>query len=155
VWAVEKSLAMIREVWPAGASPLKQAVQGEWTCLPFSPDSFDIVIGDGCLTSLKYPQQQAHFLQALRTVLRSKGMMIMRHFVQADEPERPETVFADLREGHIGSFHAFKWRLAMPCRNPPEGVAMRGGNGPMQKWQPPGPERQSIPSGPIAAVIIA
>jgi predicted dehydrogenase len=113
LWAVEKSLAMIREVWPAGDSPMKQAVQGEWTCLPFAPGSFDIVIGDGCLTSLKYPQQQAHFLQAVRTVLRSQGMMIMRHFVHADEPERPETVFADLREGRIGSFHAFKWRLAM------------------------------------------
>ncbi|HLF31295.1 MAG TPA: Gfo/Idh/MocA family oxidoreductase [Xanthomonadales bacterium] len=113
LWAVEKSLAMIREVWPAGDSLLKQAVQGEWTCLPFSPGSFDIVIGDGCLTSLNYPQQQAHFLQALRAVLRSKGMLIMRHFVQADEPEQPESVFADLRAGRIGSFHAFKWRLAM------------------------------------------
>ena len=123
LWAVEKSLAMIREVWPANASPGKQALQGEWTCLPFAPHSFDIVIGDGCLTSLKYPQQQSHFLEEVHSVLRSNGIMIMRYFVQADDPERPEVVFADLREGRIGSFHAFKWRLAMSLQaNASEGV---------------------------------
>lgn len=113
LWAVEKSLDMIQEVWPARGSAGKHAVLGEWTCLPFVPDSFDIVIGDGCLTSLKYPQQQVCFLEALHAVLRSSGIMIARHFVQPDLPERPEMVFTDLREGRIGSFHAFKWRLAM------------------------------------------
>ena len=56
-------------------------------------------------------------------MLRSNGIMIMRYFVQADDPERPEVVFADLREGRIGSFHAFKWRLAMSLQaNASEGV---------------------------------
>jgi predicted dehydrogenase len=132
LWAVEKSLAMIREVWPANASPAKQAVQGEWTCLPFAADSFDIVIGDGCLTSLKYPQQQVHFLEAVRAVLRSNGVMITRYFVQPDHPERPEMVFADLQEGRIGSFHAFKWRLAMSLQeSASEGVRV---DDIWQKW---------------------
>jgi predicted dehydrogenase/SAM-dependent methyltransferase len=123
LWALEKSMAMIREVWPASDSAGKVVVQGEWTCLPFAADSFDIVIGDGCLTSLKYPQQQLHFLEAVHAVLRSNGVMIARHFVQPDLPERPEMVFNDLREQRIGSFHAFKWRLAMSLQeNASEGV---------------------------------
>ena len=45
--------------------------------------------------------------------MRSNGRLIMRFFVQKEEPERPEEVFRDLIEDRIGSFHAFKWRLAM------------------------------------------
>jgi len=117
LWAVEKSRAMIQEVWPAEGSTTKQPLQAEWARLPFEPDSFDIVIGDGCLTSLKYPQLQLDFLNSLRKVMRRGGCLIMRFFVQKDEPERPEEVFGDLVAGRIGSFHVFKWRLAMALQN--------------------------------------
>jgi hypothetical protein len=39
LWAVEKSRAMIREVWPARGSTSKLAMQAEWTRLPFAPGS--------------------------------------------------------------------------------------------------------------------
>jgi predicted dehydrogenase/SAM-dependent methyltransferase len=113
LWAVEKSRTMIEEVWPAKESKTKQPVEAEWTRLPFGPDSFDIVIGDGCFTSLEYPRLQLVFLKSLRRVLRSDGLLIMRFFVQRDEPERPDDIFKDLLEDRIGSFHAMKWRLAM------------------------------------------
>jgi predicted dehydrogenase len=113
LWAVEKSRVMIEEVWPAKDSKTKQPLQAEWTLLPFTEGSFDIVIGDGCLTSLEYPKHQLVFLESLRKVMRKNSLLIMRFFVQKDEPELPEAVFSDLSEGSIGSFHAFKWRLAM------------------------------------------
>lgn len=113
LWAVEKSRVMIEEIWPARKSGTKQAVQAEWLRLPFQPESFDIVIGDGCFTSLEYPRLQSVFLQAVRRVMRGTGLLIMRFFVQPGQPEQPKQVFADLAEGKTGSFHAFKWRLAM------------------------------------------
>ena len=113
LWAVEISRAMIEEVWPDSGPETRQAFQAEWTRLPFRPESFDIVIGDGCLTSLIHPQQQMLFLESIKGVLRSNGLMIMRFFVQKSVPEPPAAVFSDLKDGRVGSFHAFKWRLAM------------------------------------------
>ncbi len=113
LWAVEKSRVMIEEVWPVKNSKTKQPLQAEWTRLPFAADSFDIVIGDGCLTSLEYPRHQLVFLESLKNVMRSNSLLIMRFFVQKDEPESPAAVFGDLIAGGIESFHAFKWRLAM------------------------------------------
>ena len=123
LWGVEKSLSMIEQVWPARGRPGWQVLQAEWTRLPFAAGSFDIVIGDGCLTSLVYPAQQLTFLQSVRDVMRDGAVLIMRHFAQAPTPERTADVFCDLAAGKIGSFHAFKWRLAMSLqRDPAEGV---------------------------------
>lgn len=113
LWAVEKSRAMIQEIWTDAGSGSRLALQAEWLNLPFPPATFDIVIGDGCLTSLEYPRLQNSFLETTATVLKPDGLLIMRFFVQPDQPEEPATVFADLAAGKIGSFHAFKWRLAM------------------------------------------
>jgi len=113
LWAVEKSRAMIEEVWPADLPPARQVIQGEWTRLPLRPNSIDIVIGDGCLTSLSYPEKQRKFLAELASLTRPGAVLIMRFFVQREHPEMPETVFDEQREGRIGSFHALKWRLAM------------------------------------------
>jgi predicted dehydrogenase len=113
LWAVEKSRAMIEQVWPVGLPPGRQVIQGEWTKLPLQPGSIDIVIGDGCFTSLSYPELQRKFLAELVTLLRPGGTLIMRFFVQRDGRESPEDIFEEQRRGFIGSFHAMKWRLAM------------------------------------------
>ena len=125
LWAVEKSKAMIEEVWPANATGGKQALQAEWTKLPFAPGSFDIVIGDGCFTSLEYPRLQQEFLKSLRNVIRDDGLLVMRFFVQTEQPERPEDIFKELLENKIGTFHAMKWRLAMSLQQTPnDGVCV-------------------------------
>ena len=113
LWAVEQSRPMIEEVWPARGSRTKLPLQANWTRLPFAPDSVDVVIGDGCFTSLEYPQVQQEFLESLHTVIRPGGLLIMRFFMQRDEPENALDVFTDLAANRIGSFHVFKWRLAM------------------------------------------
>lgn len=136
LWAVEKSQAMIDEVWPAKESTTQQACIAEWTRLPFKPGSFDIIIGDGCLSSLAYPQKQLEFFRAMRNVIRCDGLLIMRFFIQRDEPERPESVFKDLAEGRIGNFHVFKWRLTMSLQTTAsEGVRV---NNVWQAWNDAG-----------------
>jgi len=56
---------------------------------------------------------QLVFIESLRNVLRRNGLLIMRFFVQKDEPEQPGEIFRDILEDRIGSFHVMKWRLAM------------------------------------------
>lgn len=121
LWAVEKSRAMIEQVWPDGLPPRRQVVQGEWTQLPLQPGSIDIVIGDGCFTSLPYPGTQREFLHQLAALIRPGGTLIMRFFVQAARRETPEAVFDDQRAGRIGSFHVLKWRLAMALQGAADG----------------------------------
>jgi hypothetical protein len=70
------------------------------------------VIGDGCFSALKGDAYGA-MSRSLRRVVRRGGLVLMRFFTRPDASESPASVLADLRAGRIGSFHAFKWRLAM------------------------------------------
>ena len=40
-------------------------------------------------------------------------MLSVRFYVRPERPEAPGRIFDDLEQGRIGSFHVFKWRLAM------------------------------------------
>src|SRR5262249_37420376 len=51
--------------------------------------------------------------RSVRRVVRPRGLVLMRFFTRPEHSEPAEQVFSDLRAGRIGSFHAFKWRLAM------------------------------------------
>jgi hypothetical protein len=44
-------------------------------------------------------------------------VLVLRLFVQAETRESPGEVFRALEVGAIGSFHAFKWRLAMALQS--------------------------------------
>ncbi len=107
--AVDNSEAMIAILWKNRAS----AMQGDWLDLPFQEDTFDMVIGDGCLTLLTYPMQYERLFSQLHRVLSPKGKVAIRLFVSPDKAERPEYVCDEAMRGHIKSFHAFKWRLSM------------------------------------------
>jgi len=45
--------------------------------------------------------------------LHRDGYLMLRLFCRPDVGETPDAVIAALHSGAIGSFHAFKWRLAM------------------------------------------
>lgn len=110
--AVERSTMMIEHVWP-GDNDWRKIQQGEWCDEAFANASRDIVIGDGCFISMPYPDGYLDLAKKLRNVITSDGLFVMRFFVPPDPSETPEQVFGDLAEGRIGSFHVFKWRLAM------------------------------------------
>jgi len=110
--AVERVQAMIDSVWP-GNTANRCAVRADWRRLPFPDECFDLLIGDGCLTPVGFPDELAQFLASLHRCLRQGGYLMLRLFCRPDVPETPDSVIAALRAGAIGSIHAFKWRLSM------------------------------------------
>lgn len=111
--AVDRSLEMIRLVWPGRLRPLDEALCGEWRRLPIRADSVDVILSDGCLSTLDFPSGYASAAAELLRTLRDGGRFVARCFVQPREPESVGDVLATLDHGATESFHAFKWRLAM------------------------------------------
>lgn len=109
--AADRSRAMIRGVWP-GAALGHLAVCAAWGALPLPDRTQDLVLADGSL-SVVTGDTYAAMVQNLRRVICRRGLVLMRFFTRPDRPEAPADAFADLRAGRIGTFHAFKWRLAM------------------------------------------
>ena len=124
VVAVDRSLDMIRCVWPGRLRPADEALCGDWLRLPIESRSVDLVLSDGCLSTLPYPGGYADVCAELLRVLRGAGRCVARCFVLPGKPERVEDVLADLRAGRTGGFHAFKWRLAMALQRDPEAGVM-------------------------------
>lgn len=111
--AVEQSAEMIKEVWPGDLDSRRTAVQGDWLDTGSKRNHFDIVIGDGCFISFAYPQGYAALAKTVAEILKQDGLLLMRFFTQLEGKESSDNVFSELLAGNIGSFHAFKWRLAM------------------------------------------
>lgn len=112
LFAVERVRAMIDSAWP-GNTARRWAICGDWLRAPFADEYFDLAIGDGCLMVVGFPDQLFGLLESVYRCLRSDGVMLLRLFCRPDAAEDPEAVIAALRAGSFGSFHAFKWRLAM------------------------------------------
>lgn len=110
--AVERIKAMIDSAWP-GDTGSRQAICADWTAAPFPDESFDLVIGDGCLTSVGFPDELSCLLASVHRCLRRDGYLMLRLFCRPDVTETPAAVIAALHSGAIGNFHAFKWRLLM------------------------------------------
>lgn len=110
--ALERVGAMIDSVWP-GDTDSRRAICADWLHAPFPDESFDLVIGDGCLTPVGFPDELSRLLTSVYRCLRRDGYLMLRLFCRPDVAETPDAVIAALHSGAIGSFHAFKWRLAM------------------------------------------
>lgn len=111
--AVDRSQGMIDGVFPVAARADRRVVLGDWLALPVPDGDRSLAIGDGCFTLLSYPEGYDALFSEVHRALMPGGTFIVRHFVRPELPEPPEAVVAALRDGSIGSFHAFKWRLAM------------------------------------------
>lgn len=112
VIAVERVRAMIDSVWP-GDTGSRRAICANWLHTPFPDECFDLVIGDGALTPVGFPDELSLLLSSVHRCLRRDGYFALRLFCRPDIAETPDAVIAALRSGTIDSFHAFKWRLAM------------------------------------------
>lgn len=124
--AVDRSLPMIDAVWVGNAPGRRAAVCGNWLAPPRRDSSCHVVIGDGSINSLAFPEGLQSLGETVSRLLRDDGLLVMRCFVQTVPPESPDRIYADLQRGAIGSFHACKLRLLMAMQNSPEeGVAVR------------------------------
>ena len=110
---MDQAEEMVRSVWPGDLAGVRRGVVGNWLESGLADGSHDIVIGDGGFGFLPYPDRQRALLSELRRVLVPGGLFVYRHFAQVEDREDVASVLSAARNGSIGSFHAFKWRLAM------------------------------------------
>lgn len=123
--AVEKSQPMIDRFWPGDISGQRRVVHENWFNLELAENSLDIVIGDGVLTSLSYPDQYRQIARLISRWLKPEGRLILRVFARPPKAQAFEDILADLRDGRISKFDILKWRLAMMLqKNIREGVLL-------------------------------
>src|SRR5262245_61954580 len=112
--AVDRSAEMIGYVWPAARVPAgARALRGNWLRLPVEAGSADLCVGDGCFSALPRPDEYRTVAREIRRAIGAEGTCVMRVFAAPERRERISDVARDLFAGRIGSFHCFKWRLAM------------------------------------------
>lgn len=108
--AADRNQAMVDCVWPGP----KEAVQrANWLELALPEASRDIVLCDGGLHLLAYPQEQQRLVRMLHAVLSNDGLCIFRLFAPAGRRESPEAVLNDLLSGTIPNLNILKLRLGM------------------------------------------
>jgi SAM-dependent methyltransferase len=113
--ACDLSLDMLRSVWPLGRFPgaFADALNADWLALPLAAAACKLVVGDGSLSVFDAVADCRRCARELHRVLQPGGCLVLRLFCRPRAPESPDAVLADLRRGHVGNFHAFKWRLVM------------------------------------------
>jgi hypothetical protein len=123
--AVEKSQPMINLVWPGNIPGRRDVIHENWFDLSLADCSQEIVIGDGVLTALAWPEQQHVFARMVARWLKTDGRLILRVFVRRLEGETQEEILADLQARRIPTFDILKWRLAMMLQpSVTDGVAL-------------------------------
>lgn len=128
VVAIERAREVIDSIFPAGA-PGATALQADWRALPCAAGALDVVLGDGSLSNLRFPDGYRALAAELRRVLAPGGQVALRLFAAPARREPLAAVAADLHAGRIGSINALKWRLAMAVQpddhNLPVGEILR------------------------------
>lgn len=121
VLAIDKSAAMIANVWP-GDALRKHALRGDWLDIPDADAQFSGVVGDGSPNALSDLGEIRRLFTRIGNLLMPGGRFACRLY------ERPKTPFSldDLLESTAGpgilNFHAFKWQLAMHIAELTQGV---------------------------------
>jgi hypothetical protein len=112
--AVDGSPAMVRIVWPGDIPVKRRVVCSNWLALPLQDASCGVVIGDGSMNCLPYPNGYRRLAEEVRRVLSPDGIYILRCYIQPVAQESPDQVFADsFHSEAVPSFHHFKFRLLM------------------------------------------
>lgn len=146
VFAVDGSWPMVEALWPVDLPDGRYAVCADWRALPLRSGCCDLVIGDGSMISMSYPQGLRSMAGRLHAVLKERGTLILRCYVRPAEREHPEEVFEDLLTGSMPSFHHFKLRLLMAMqRNVLHGVAV---SDVYEAWERHRVRGIELPSGP-------
>jgi hypothetical protein len=116
--AVDRNEEMIRALWPPPNLTVRASVRREdWRELPLGDHELDFVAGDGITPPLSYPGDLRAVFGEIGRVLSDRGRFVLRAFVGPGDVEDPDDVLADLGAGRIGTFHAFKLRLAMALQS--------------------------------------
>ena len=110
--AQDRDRTMLDRVWRP-RTPQQTAQQGDWLADADDGLQFDFAVGDGSLNMLAYADDYKQLFLRLRQRVRDGGLLLVRVFCAPEQSESLKVVLAAAVQGSIGSFHAFKWRLAM------------------------------------------
>lgn len=144
--AVDNSLPMTRAVWPGNIAGKRAAVCGNWLGLPLRESSCDVVLGDGTVNCLRYPESFRTPAETVCGVLREDGILVLRSYLQLPVPESSDDLYGELAGHSVGSFHAFKLRLLMALQCcPAEGIAV---NQAYKSWKGRNLNPRELPHGP-------
>jgi SAM-dependent methyltransferase len=121
--AVERSAEVIAALGPRAPASTR-ALLADWRALPLAAGAIDLVVGDGALTNLRFPDDYRALAAELARVLAPGGRVALRLFAAPAVAEPLDAVAAALAAGAIGSFHALKWRVAMAIQPADRNVAV-------------------------------
>lgn len=140
--AIDQSPGMIQQLWQPNPPADALALCGDWQHVPLANASLDAVLGDGVLVFFAFPDGVRRLMREMRRLLHSEGRWLLRVFVRPEQAESVEQVHDDLQSGRIGSFHAYKWRLAMALQpSLAEGVRLADV---WRAWQRHGPAPDAL-----------
>lgn len=108
VRAADLSMFMLQTVWPG---PQTNVICADWLCLPLAANSQDIVLLDGGICLLSYPQAQARLIQEVQRILRPGGHWYIRLFVLPEQSESVQEVLYAVDSGAISQINVLKLRL--------------------------------------------
>ena len=113
VTGFDRAPEMIEHVWPGNVPGRRQAICADWFNLPRPARPYDLAFADGSVTVIGFPGDLQRLIAHLKEMARPDALLVTRTFTR---PLRAETI-AELEEvaraGRAGTFHAFKFRLAM------------------------------------------
>ncbi|HTR00556.1 MAG TPA: class I SAM-dependent methyltransferase [Candidatus Acidoferrum sp.] len=119
--AADVSSTMLDQVWPG---PRATTLCRDWLTLPPDPEGFDLVLGDGSLSQLRWPDQHTAMTTVLHGLLKPGGLLLLRMFVRESGHEDFDTVLREWQATPASNVDAAKLRLWLACqRNAVEGVS--------------------------------
>jgi hypothetical protein len=112
--AVDRTRQMIDYVWPG---PKDGVLCSDWKSMKLPDDSRDIVLCDGGLHLLDYPEEQQALAHLLKQIISDQGFCVFRLYVPPPYRESTHSVIKDLMDGKISSLNILKLRLGMALMN--------------------------------------
>ena len=122
ITAMDWSAEMIAQVWP-GNMAQKRALLADWKAMPLPHASFGGTMGDGVLSMLGWPDEQASLLAELWRVVQPGGRIVLRCFATPHDHPQTEEVVAEAMTGTL-PFHAFKLRFNMAVAREGDGITV-------------------------------
>jgi len=123
--AFDHSEQMIATVWQPHPQIASSAQQASWQRLPLADHSVGVAVGDGSFNSLPELADYTEVMLELARVLQPDALLCLRYYALPPVRESLLEVGAAVKAGHVQSFHALKWRVAMAvCEGPTFSVAL-------------------------------
>ena len=125
--AIDRSPLMLEHLWPGGSA---HGMHADWSELPLTDASQDLVLCDGGFTLLDFPGRQRIVAAEIARVLSPGGLLLLRVHPRPSPAEPVDTVIAEFQAGRVANSSELKLRLgAALCEDPRSGTALD------QVWQ--------------------